>query len=356
MNILFDYDKEKNRFEQYSESLKSLLKTLIENEGVSIHTLEVRVKDRQSLEQKIARKSKYKNISEITDIVGVRVITHYSNDVDKIAKIIEREFTIDWDNSIDKRKTIEHDRFGYLSLHYIISHIKKRYSLAEYSNHKKLKAEVQIRSILQHAWAEIEHDIGYKSNIGLPADLRRKFSRLAGLLEIADNEFIQIKNDIEHYRTHVNTEVTDSSKDLQIDVFTLREFLNTNLHFKKAVDEVTQNKNITIDMNTTSTESFEWIIKSLQLLNVTTIQKLNEFVKENSHLINLRVKHIFTSTSDNTFWKNLENQYILGYLCQAKIAQLDQRKKEEYFKIFKPEPSPSEIEDYFNEISKCFDK
>lgn len=353
MNILLDYDKEKNRFEQYSESLKSLLKTLIENEGVSIHTLEVRVKERQSLEQKIARKSKYKNISEITDIVGVRVITHYSNDVDKIAEIIEREFLIDWDNSIDKRKTIEHDRFGYLSLHYIISHIKKRCSLAEYSNHKKLKAEVQIRSILQHAWAEIEHDIGYKSNIGLPADLRRKFSRLAGLLEIADNEFMQIKSDIEHYRKQVTTEVTEASKDLPLDVFTLREFLNTNENFKKIVDEVTQNKNITIDMDTTSTEAFEWIIKSLQLLNITTIRKLNEFVKNNSHLVNLRVKHIFKNTTDTTFWNNMENQYLLGYLCQITIAQSDQKIKEQYFRIFKAEPNPEDIKQYFDEVLKC---
>lgn len=353
MNILLDYDKDKNRFEQYSESLKSLLKTLIENEGVSIHTLEVRVKDRQSLEQKIARKSKYKNINEITDVVGVRVITHYSNDVDKVAKIIEREFTIDWNNSIDKRKTIEHDRFGYLSLHYIVTHIKKRCSLAEYSNHRDLKAEIQIRSILQHAWAEIEHDIGYKSNIGLPADLRRKFSRLAGLLEIADNEFIQIKSDIENYRKHVNTEVTVTSKNLPIDVFTLREFLNTNINFKNIVDGVTKNKKITIDMNTTSTESFEWIIKSLQLLNITTIQELNNLVKENSHLVFLRVQQLFKSTSNTTFWNNLENQYLLGHLCQVMIAQSDQTTKEKYFAIFKAEPNPEDIKGYFDDILKC---
>jgi hypothetical protein len=61
--------------------------------------------------------------------------------------------------------------------------------LVEYSTHTGVQFEVQIRSTLQHAWAEIEHDRGYKSEVEVARAVRRRFSRLAGLLELADYEF-----------------------------------------------------------------------------------------------------------------------------------------------------------------------
>lgn len=353
MSILDEFDKNKNLFEQYANSLKSLLASLIENQGISVHTLDVRVKERRSLEQKIIRKNKYTFLSEITDIVGIRVITHYSNDVDKIAEVIEREFSIDWENSIDKRKTIEHDRFGYLSLHYIISHNEQRCALSEYSKHETLKAEIQIRSILQHAWAEIEHDIGYKSNIGLPPELRRKFSRLAGLLEIADNEFTQIKSDIENHRKDVNINVIGQGPNIPLDVFTLREYLNTNLTFIGIAKDLSMTDGINIDINTESNEGFDWIINSLNLLKITSIQKLDEFVHENSKLITLRVYQLFNIEHNKEFWMNLKNQYLLGYLCQVVIAQSDHEIQEKYFKSFNVEPDPENMRLYFEDVLKC---
>ena len=178
-DILITYDERKDKFESYALTLKSLLTTLICNEKISIHSLESRVKTKKSLEGKINKKGKYKSIDDITDIVGIRIITHYADDVDKIAAIVEKEFTIDQENSIDKRTSIAPDKFGYLSLHYIVTLSSTRTNLKEYEVYKNIKAELQIRSILQHAWAEIEHDIGYKSATGLPNEIRRYFSRLA---------------------------------------------------------------------------------------------------------------------------------------------------------------------------------
>ncbi|HFO3755076.1 TPA: GTP pyrophosphokinase family protein, partial [Escherichia coli] len=226
-DILITYDERKDKFESYALTLKSLLTTLIRNEKISIHSLESRVKTKKSLEGKINKKGKYKSIDDITDIVGIRIITHYADDVDKIAAIVEKEFTIDQENSIDKRTSIAPDKFGYLSLHYIVTLNSTRTNLKEYEVYKNIKAELQIRSILQHAWAEIEHDIGYKSATGLPNEIRRYFSRLAGLLEMADDEFIKIRKKISERQKEVAKELEQGTSDSVLDIFTLDEFLNT---------------------------------------------------------------------------------------------------------------------------------
>lgn len=57
----------------------------------------------------------------MTDILGARVICYFGDDVDKVGKLVEQSFVIDWENSSDKRALIKADTFGYLSLHYICS-------------------------------------------------------------------------------------------------------------------------------------------------------------------------------------------------------------------------------------------
>jgi ppGpp synthetase/RelA/SpoT-type nucleotidyltranferase len=110
-----------------------------------------------------------------------------------------------WENTIDKRKTLSPNVFGYLSVHYVVSFDKNRLKKKAFADYKDIRFEIQIRSILQHAWAEIEHDLGYKSEIEVPDEIRRKFSRLAGLLEIADSEFISLRDISKNYALDVET-------------------------------------------------------------------------------------------------------------------------------------------------------
>src|SRR5262249_19087167 len=97
---------------------------------------------------------------------------------------------------------IEKERFGYQSVHYLVRIRSERAELAEYQRFAGFIAEIQVRTILQHAWAEIEHDIQYKSTSAIPSEIRRRFMQLAGLLEIADREFQAIQGanqDLEHH-------------------------------------------------------------------------------------------------------------------------------------------------------------
>ena len=126
-----------------------------------------RIKTVDSIKGKLERKSDYyKDIHDLRDILGFRVICHFLEDVNLMAKRISEIFRVDWSKSKDKRELIDARSFGYLSLHYICALPEEE---GELSN---LWFEIQIRTILQHSWAEIEHDLGYKAEIEVPREIR----------------------------------------------------------------------------------------------------------------------------------------------------------------------------------------
>lgn len=317
--ILISYDEQKDKFDSYALVLKSLLNTLIRNADLSIHSLDSRVKTRKSLEKKIHKKNKYDTVNDITDIIGIRIITHYADDVDRIAELVESEFCIDKENSIDKRISIEPEKFGYLSLHYIVSLNNARVSLKEYEVYENIKAEIQIRSILQHAWAEIEHDIGYKSATGLPNEIRRYFSRLAGLLELADDEFIKIKEKITARQQEVANELEHGSGDNVLDVVALDEFLNKS----KIIDEISnqiEKKHGVRVYGRNEDKELEYLLKGLNLVNITTIAQLNEAISEMKDYIADRITWFDRSFLDYYRKSLIPRDVVLSYFCQIKIA------------------------------------
>lgn len=202
--------------------LESLIKELLADAGLNPHSVTARVKSKESVDNKLlAKADRYSDTGDITDLLGVRVITYFSDDVDSVARHIVQEFDVDDENSVDKRQVIAPDRFGYLSLHYVLTLKSSRYALPEYRRFSGIKFEVQIRSILQHAWAEIEHDLGYKAEGVVPRTFRRRFSRLAGLLELADEEFIALRSKKDEYETDVQAKIDSDLGALGLDQATL---------------------------------------------------------------------------------------------------------------------------------------
>ena len=120
--ILQEYRDNLPEFEKQAHEIYQIFQETFERIGLIVAGLEYRVKKEDSLAGKLELKgAKYKSLADITDIIGVRVITYYSEDVDKVASAVDRLFVIDWENSVDKRKLLEIDTFGYMSLHYICS-------------------------------------------------------------------------------------------------------------------------------------------------------------------------------------------------------------------------------------------
>ena len=191
-------------YNSMADMIPGRIQEFFDQAGIIVAALEHRVKTESSLAGKLELKGgKYKSIYDITDILGLRVITFYIDDVDKVASVIERLFEIDWEESVDKRKIHEIDSFGYLSLHYICRIPESTYSDPEHPELNKIRFEVQMRTVLQHAWANMNHDTGYKSGVEVPREYLRNLSRLAGMLELADEQFSRIRTELNNYRRRI---------------------------------------------------------------------------------------------------------------------------------------------------------
>ena len=217
--ILQEYQDNLPRFREIEAQVRDSLKRTFADAGLLVAAIESRIKAYDSLAGKLELKGqKYSSLADITDILGLRVITFYIDDVDKVASAVERLFDIDWDNSVDKRKIHDTDSFGYLSLHYICSVPDFPY-----------RFEIQMRTLLQHAWANMDHDTGYKSGVEIPKRYMRNMSRLAGMLELVDDEFSKIRIELTDYRRRVQALVRSGNLDeVPIDGDTFRSYLELN--------------------------------------------------------------------------------------------------------------------------------
>lgn len=219
------YGKNASLYKSLAQKVEEILRDNIKQNEIQVHSINSRGKDLNSYKNKAAQE-KYQNpIEEIKDLAGIRVITYLESEVRKISDIVESLFTIIPDDSMDQSKLLGSDRVGYRSVHYVAKFDRNRCRLPEYKVYEKLLFEIQIRSLLQHAWAEVEHDRNYKFSGKLPSKLERRFYLVAGMLEIADNEFTTIAEEIEKYRIDISEELKTGELDIEINTISLKDYL-----------------------------------------------------------------------------------------------------------------------------------
>lgn len=286
-DLLDEYEESKESLNVIKDFLVSFLKKIIcDDNKIFIAGIEARVKTRESLEGKLNLKGyKYKSIKDITDLVGARIITFYSDQVDFIASLIEKSFIIDYDNSIDKRKLYEVDRFGYMSLHYICQLPKELFHDVRHEEINSIRFEIQMRTSLQHVWATIFHDTGYKSDVEVPKEYIRRLARLEGLLEIADDEFLVIRNEIDEYRKKIRSLVSKGEfKDISLNIDSYKDYLSLD-PYRSLINKIAS---ITgADVENVSYLRFYEIFLYLGLKNLSEIEQMRILHSEDAYKLSL---------------------------------------------------------------------
>ena len=176
--IIREFLNQQPDYEQLCTEVAYTLSKRLSDAKIGISAVMCRAKTLESFLEKIDRKHYQNPLTEITDFAGVRVVYLYPGDFPTVEKIICEEFEVL--EKVDKLHEKEEDRFGYGAIHFLLR-LGKPSTGARYDHLKNLVCELQVRTVLQDAWAIIDHHLAYKKESDVPTLLRRKLNSLAGL-------------------------------------------------------------------------------------------------------------------------------------------------------------------------------
>ncbi|WP_018297049.1 GTP pyrophosphokinase [Corynebacterium lubricantis] len=245
-----------------AEEVKDALEDLLQDAGVNFDGVDVRVKTWNSLKAKARKRRPDGSLSypnpwtDIHDVVGARVTVLHSTEIPVVLEIISNSFNVK--RSVDKAlETKVSGGFGYGSHHLIVQVTEDSDGLEDFIG---LEFEIQVRTVLQHAWAEFEHDIRYKRGTNeLDPQVDRSFTLAAGLIELADQQFDQIAalQDPEQFRV--------DESEIQLSEETLPGILAmlVGTRFPRS-----------------RSEHYRWLTELLHSNGVTTVQELSELLND----------------------------------------------------------------------------
>jgi ppGpp synthetase/RelA/SpoT-type nucleotidyltranferase len=200
------FDSYRARIGEYEDSAveaRDVVTRSLEGSGLGVHSISSRAKAPYSLLGKLREKKYSDPASQVTDLVGVRVITHYPDDAERAEEILRTSFDVNEEESYDRLDELKSSVFGYRSIHLVVRLPAAQVRLSR--NLEDQWFEVQVRGLLQHAWAAVDHEVRYKSGIDFPPPLVRRFAAIAGGLEALDDAFMGMRP--------IREELTDSYRD-----------------------------------------------------------------------------------------------------------------------------------------------
>jgi ppGpp synthetase/RelA/SpoT-type nucleotidyltranferase len=220
--LLLDFAAQRELYVAFSSAINVIVHDFARECGVQAE-ISSRAKDLTSLEKKLSKKQHYAALADIPDLAGVRVIVQTLADVRSISDLIAGQVLVCEDVSHDSFGTS--GKFGYGSRHLIIQMKEPRAELLEWQRFKGMRCEIQVRTILQHAWASISHSLAYKEEGDVPVVAQRTLSQVAALIEVGDGLFERFRVDVEGLRSQYAKEAgsaDDSWRLLAIDLDSLR--------------------------------------------------------------------------------------------------------------------------------------
>lgn len=220
--VLAEFDRRKDQLSDLSKATAHLIETILKEEQIAIHSVQTRVKSRDKLKSKYCRSEKdYRCLGDIPDLVGLRIITYYSDRIDRIAEILKREFA--QLEVCDDKRIGRPESFGYSALHMDCAYLEKRLESTEYKRFANARFEIQIVTVLGHAWAEMHH--AWYDSGDSPTEEERRFHRLAAVLELAEQEFLEIRKKKDARERIASVQVAAESPEIPITAESLKAFI-----------------------------------------------------------------------------------------------------------------------------------
>ena len=187
-----EYEERFNSLDMLKNAVEQVSRRVLLQRKINYHVVTGRVKDFDSFQDKILRKKFSDPFNDVKDIVGVRVICLFRDEVEKAAEIIKETFVVlEEDNQMEGTRL---DNFGYSAFH-LIANLKDSQVDPGLKEVRSIPFEIQIRTIAQDAWASISHRLDYKKESDIPVGMRRDFHALSGLFYVADIHFSLLSNE-----------------------------------------------------------------------------------------------------------------------------------------------------------------
>ncbi|MCY3727373.1 MAG: hypothetical protein OXF97_00045 [Nitrospira sp.] len=189
--LRLEYDQRLPDFEIMKDEIAKSIQNRISQKKIPFDTVYGRVKEFYSFVGKSRKKSLQNPFQDMNDIVGIRIVCLFRDDIENIKNVVHETFEVISDD--DKIDSKESDRFGYSGSH-VIARLRNELDSSLPQSLYKLRFEVQISTVAHHAWAAVSHHLFYKKPDEIPKDQERDFQALSALFYLADSHFLLLKN------------------------------------------------------------------------------------------------------------------------------------------------------------------
>jgi putative GTP pyrophosphokinase len=261
------FKKRRPVYKALAKKVETIVRENLRINNIDFHSVGSRTKTTSSYLKKAKREKYIDPKSEIMDMTGVRVITYTDSEARKAAEVVKKCFKIFPEYSVDKSEELGTDKLGYRGIHYIADLGEERLQLPENSIFVGYVFEIQVRSILQHAWAEFEHDRNYKFSGVLPRQIKRRLNIAAGNLESIDMEFDRLSKEIDEYKKEVEDRTLKGDLTIPIDTTSLIAYASEK--FKNLIT-----KGI-LELKINSSYS---LMKQLNLMGIISLDELDRII------------------------------------------------------------------------------
>ena len=218
-------------YQRYAEVLNVILRRAADDLA-PLAIVQTRPKSVASFAEKAVRKrtTRPDPVHQFTDLCGGRIIGRTRSEVDALSRFAKAHFAIDWENSVDASQRLRPTEFGYRSIHYIVSlRPDVDYGVDIPEDVRGLKAEVQLRTVAEHAYSDFGHDLTYKGAFQLPLAWERELAGAAATLEEVDGIFARLEDGLRAYATNYGRYLGEAEARREIDsLLVVLEHVPTN--------------------------------------------------------------------------------------------------------------------------------